>query len=332
MTDEAGRLDDRTERDLPNRFHTQSHRIYRYSGHGILVGLLVVASGGCATFGCKLSDGVVAARQHSLQGMEAMQRGRWDEAESQFSQAVATCPADERAHAQLAETLWRRGATDQAIREMERAAELSGGDAVMLVRLGEMYLARGDLIRAGVKADEAIRINRSLASAWALRGDALQQQGHRTEALAAYHRALSHQAHYPDVQLAVAEIYRAMGRPQRTLCTLESLADQYAPGQEPQQVLYLEGLAMKALGRNHDAVELLVAASSRGPASPDLLYHLGEAQMLVGDPTNARLSLEGALALAPRHVPSLQLRSRLEGQPRTAAAMASPSFSAPAPN
>jgi tetratricopeptide (TPR) repeat protein len=293
---------------------------------------MVVTVGGCATFGRRASDDVVAARQHSLRGVEAMQRGRWDEAEAQFSQAVATCPADERAHAQLAETMWRRAATDDAIVEMEKAAELSGGDAAVLVRLGEMYLARGDVVRAADQADRAIRTNRSLAGAWALRGDTLHLRGRREEALSAYHRALSHQPHYPQVQLALAEIYREMGRPQRTLCTLEALADQYSPGQEPQQVLFLEGLAMKALGRHQDAVELLVAASDRGPSSPDLLYHLGEAQMLAGDPTNARLSLEGALAMSPQHAPSLRLRSRLEAEQHTASAMTVRGYDAPSPN
>lgn len=303
-----------------------------HGGRGLVVGLLFVAAGGCATFGRKASDGVVEARQFSLQGIEAMQRGNLEQAESQFSRAVATCPTDERAHSQLAETLWQRGSMDEAIRHMEQAAELSGGDAGVLVRLGEMYLSRGDLVRAAEQADQAIRVNRSLASAWALRGQTLRRQGQRVDALAAFHRALSYQKHYPEVQLAAAEIYRELSRPQRTLCTLEALADQYSPGQEPQQVLFLEGLALKALGRNHDAVERLAAASKRGRATPELLYHLAEARMRTGDPTNARLAVDQALALAPQHGPSLRLRSQLETGKQSASAMADRLFDAPAPN
>jgi tetratricopeptide (TPR) repeat protein len=298
-------------------------------GSLVLAALPLTMAVGCGTFGRRASDGAVSARQLSLQGLEAIEQGRWQEAESYFSRAVEAHPADERAHRHLAEAQWQRGAADEAIQHMEEAARLSGGDADVLVRLGGMYLAQGDLVRAMNKADDAVRIDRSAAGAWALKGDVLRQQGERQQALAAYHRALSHQEHFPAVQLAAAELYRELNRPQRTLGTLQSLSDQYPPGQQPQQVLYLQGLALKSLGRHHDAVEMLASASRRGPAAPELLYQLAEAQMLAGDPANARMALSQALALAPQHGPSLRLQSQLDAERQSVSAFAGRPFTPP---
>src|SRR5206468_821993 len=130
-------------------------------------------------------------------------------------------------------------------------------DPERLVRLGQMYRARGDLDLAGRQADLAIATNGQLADAWALRGQVLQAQGNRSTALISYHRALSYQQPLPEVQLAIAEIYAQENRPQRALATLQSLAGSYAPGQVPPQVLVGEALALRAFSRHQDAARLL---------------------------------------------------------------------------
>jgi tetratricopeptide (TPR) repeat protein len=194
---------------------------------------------------------------------------------------------------------------------MERAVRLSGGNAELLVRLGDMYLARGNLQRAANQAESAIQANRQLASAWALRGDVLGQSGHHDESLASYHRALSHQEHYPRVQLAIAQTYGLQGRHARALATLRSLADGYPVDEVPPDVLFLQGIALKELGRYEAAVEALSNATKQGEPSPDLLFQLAECQMLAGDPINAKVTTESALAKAPEHGPSLALDQHL---------------------
>src|SRR5436190_15593274 len=91
---------------------------WRLSGVA-LFGSLLVASLGCRSF-CprSLEQNVVDARQASLQGMDAMQQGRWDEAERIFAGAVKSCPEDERARGCYADTLWHRGACEQALVHM----------------------------------------------------------------------------------------------------------------------------------------------------------------------------------------------------------------------
>ena len=284
-----------------------------------------VAVSGCTSFGRKsVPENVVAARQLSLRGMDALQRGRCDEAESLFGQAIETCPVNDRAHAGYAETLWQRGDREKAVSHMEHALRLSGGDPEMLVQLGEMHLARNELDAAAHRAEQAIQTQRQLAPAWVLKGDVQRQRGQFAEALASFHRALAYQEHYPRAQMALADVYRQQSLPQRALATLDSLADHYAPADVPAGVRLQQGLAQKALGRYDDAAESLLAATRTGLATPDVLVHLGEAQMLAGDLSNARLTLAQALQQAPQHAAALQLAARVEGQQQRMAAATEP--------
>jgi tetratricopeptide (TPR) repeat protein len=250
----------------------------------------------------------------SLRGIDAMERGQWDDAEEMFERAIEICPVDERAHCRYSQTLWRRGAWDEAISHMEQAVALSGGDAGLLVQLGTMLLERGELEQAAEQASRAISADRRSAGARALQGDILRQQGKYDAALASYHRAMDEPPCDGRVRIAAAEIYLQQGRPHRALGTLQSLADDYPPGETPQPVLYYEGLALKSLGRYDEAVARLSAARSCGPPTADLLYHLSEAELAAGRPTSARSTILEALALDPNHAASQRLKRQIDAR------------------
>jgi len=287
-----------------------------------VVVLFAVWLAGCSTLTPRgpVAENVIAAQRLSQQGMEAVQQRQWDRAEAFFRRAVVTCPTDVRARQHYAQTLWHRGAVGDAITSMEEAVRLSGGDPVLLVSLGEMYLSRGDMGRAERRVERAIRANPALAEAWALQGDILRQRGMDHEALAAYHRALSSREDYPRVQLEVAELYRRQNRPQRALATLQCLAEQYPPNEEPGQVLLLKGLALKAMGRYDDAVQCLTLAAERDEPTADVYYHLGDAELLAGRPARARLAVRKALAIQPQHPLGLALLRRIDRQQERMAA------------
>ena len=274
----------------------------------------MVASGvGCRSLRCPSSAdaSLAAARQLSLQALDAQQRGRPDQAEALFASAVEQCPEDERARQGYAQSLWQRGAQDEAVVHMEEAVRLSGSDPERLVELGDMYLHRGELRRAGQHADRAIAANVQLAPAWALRGQVQQALGHRDAALASFHQALSLRASYPDVQLAVAAIYVQQNRPQRALATLQTLADSFPAGQVPDEILVQEALACRALGRYQDAAGKLALVCKRDSASAELYCALARTHLLAGDPAAARQAVQAALARDPRHAASQALAAEL---------------------
>lgn len=281
---------------------------------------LVLPQCGCRVFRCRTSDEAIsAARDLSLQGIDAQQKGRAEQAEQLFAAAIQRCPQDERARCCYAEILWRRGAQDEAVGHMEEAVRLSGSDPQRRVQLGKMYLARGQIHQASVQADKAIAANRDFAAAWALHGDVLKAEGLRSEAQASYHRALSIQEHYPEVQLALADLYGQQDRPQRALATLQSLADHYPPEEVPAEVSYREGLVLRRLGRHQDAAEQLAAAIQRGPATPDMLLELAQTQVLAGDRNAASQSVAAGLALHPNHTGLNRLRGELGDRHETVA-------------
>ncbi len=284
----------------------------------LLLGAALVS---CAGLSRRPKDDVVTARQIASQGVEAMRAGNWDQAEQLFEQAVTACDVDERVRSHYAECLWRRSGQGEAIAHMSEAVKLSNRDPALMVRLGEMSLAQGDLHRAGNLASQAIGTGPQLASAFRLEGDVLRREGHWREALASYHRALSLQEDYPEVQMAVAEVYYQHGRYQRSLATLQSLSSSYASGQQPAELLYLEGLACKSLGRYQLAARHLADADKQGLHTPTLLFHLAECRFTTGDTAEARLTVARALELQPQHAGAQQLAARLEAaQQRTASA------------
>jgi len=268
----------------------------------------------------RVPQNVVAGRQLLQHGMEAEHRGQWPEAESFYQRAVEASPADERARRHYAETLWHRGVADEAVAQMDEAVRLSGGDPQLRILLGQMCASGDDLHRAEQCARQAIRAQPKLPAAWALLGDCQRRRGELDEALASYHRAISHQESFPRVQLEIAEIYRRQNRPQRALATLDSLADQYPPSKEPPRVLYLRGLALSALERYDAAAEELSAAIERGQATADAYYQLGNVELQAGRPTSARWAVRRALDLAPDHGPSRGLLGRIEAEQQRMAA------------
>jgi len=270
---------------------------------------------GCSVFPRRgaLDDNLIAGRALAQKGLDAIDRQRWDEAEDFLAEAVRRCPDDFRARYHYANVLWYRGARAAAIRQLELALGASqGADPQLQVRLGQMYLAQGQLDSAMRSAEQAIAEAPSDAGAWALNGEILHARGRMGEALSAFHRSLSCDTNNQDVQLRVAELYRATGRNHQALACLQRLAEQFEPGEEPQRVLYLQGLVCKSLGRYDDATEILMLASQRGQPSAEVLYELAEAELLAGRPTGARWAARQAHALAEDGRAAAALLSRID--------------------
>jgi tetratricopeptide (TPR) repeat protein len=241
-----------------------------------------------------------------------MERGQWDRAETILSQAVRACPDNPDARRGYAEALWNRGGQQDAISQLGQALRSHPEEATLHVRMAEMRLATGSVDAAEESAARAIRLGPKLAQGWAVYGRVLHARQRPQEALASFQRALALAPSDREAPLHIAQLYFELGQPQRALATLHGLADQYAPGEEPHQVLYQQGLAYLALARYEDAVESLTAASSRPHAGPETLFALAQAALAAGQPARAAASAREALALDPKHQPSLELIERIE--------------------
>ncbi len=254
---------------------------------------------------------LAASRQLSQQGMAAIEQRQWDRAEDLLAQAVRTCPSNAEARRAYAEALWNRGHREEALAQLQEATRLEPRDAALRVRMAEWQLALGRTDRAMQSVQEALDLDAKLPPAWAVRARICRALGDREQALANYHRALAHQPSDRAIQWELAELYRELDEPQRALVVLQALAESYPPGEEPQSVLYAQGVALLELGRPEDAVESLAAAAGRGTANPEVLYQLAEAQWQAGRGSLALETANRSLALDPGYTPSRQLLDRI---------------------
>ena len=279
----------------------------------MLGAMALVTVCGCRTLGeTRRTKELSEARQRSLQGADQLQEENWSEAERLFADALRRSPADERAQWGMAEILFQRGECEAAIQHMQAAARLSGENPDLLVRLGEMHLQAGRLDLAAEHAEKALAGNRQCCDAWALRGQVLRRQNRLDESLQCYHRALIHQPNNPQLQLEIADLYRALDRPQRALATLDHLIDSQAGEVALPRAWLLKGQALADLGQRKEAQGYLQRASElAADGDIELLLQLAESQVQSGELAEARLCLGRALQHDPQNPQALALQEEL---------------------
>lgn len=255
---------------------------------------------------------IVASRSLSQRGLTAIEQQDWKTAEVLLSEAVEVCGACPEARRYYAETLWHKGDTVQALKQLDMAIDASSQDASLWVRRAEMKLDLNQIAEARADADRAIDVDPSFASGWIVRARAQERAGKLKEALGDLHRALACDSSRNEILVEIAEIYRQLGDPQRALMNLQSVAENYSRGTEPPRVLFLSGLAYSALGRYDDAAAAYHQAAERGGADAELSYRMAEALWLAKQPQSARAALAEALAINPQHVASRQLLEQIE--------------------
>jgi tetratricopeptide (TPR) repeat protein len=269
------------------------------------LGLFVLLGVVC---GCRLpgyegpsSRSVVTCRQLSQRAAAAIDRNDWAAAETLLVEATKTCPVDTDAKRLYADALWHRGASGEAVAQIEEAARRTADDASLRIRLAEMRLEMGQLEAARRAADDAVAIDPRSACAWTVRGRVSRRSGDSRQALADFHRALSVDSSHTPALLELADLYLELGQPQRALSNVQGALDGYSPGDEPQSCLYLAGLAYTRMARYDEAIESLRSAAARGRATPEILCRLAEAEMLSGRGEEARRTVGQALALDPHN-------------------------------
>lgn len=269
---------------------------------------------GCRSLGTnRQTRGLVNARQLSLRGAGLLEQQNFSQAGPLFSEALRHSPYDERAHWGNAQVLWEEGEEEKAIQHMAKAAELSGRDPDLVVRLGEMYLQSGHVAEAEAQAERAIEISHQHAAAWALQGKVLRHRQQYDEAMIKYQRSLDFDPENPDTRIAVAEIHQLQGNPQRALATLDYLADCQPTEDIPARAWMLRGQAYAMLGEQMDSAHCLqMATDSALDCDCPLLLDLAQIQAKMGDVPRARECLGRALRTNPANQRALALQAQLD--------------------
>lgn len=258
------------------------------------LGICLMVSTGCQSFhpfAQKTRESVRSASQWACGGMEAVQKGRLDQAKGFFSKAAQENPNDFRVRANLARTLHQSGETQLAIDQMQQAVELSRGDSKMQVELGEMYLDVGQWIPARQLAQVAIESNHRFAPAWALRGKTEKAKGNYDQALADFQKGLGYAPNTTAIQLQIVDTYQKMGQPMSALSAVEQILMKYSADQQPESAIIAKSVALMNMNQLSPAIDLLESASLREKASSEVFVRLSQAQLLAGQTSQARLTL-----------------------------------------
>ena len=119
------------------------------------------------------------------------QLGHWADHETLFRRAIEVEPASARAHAILAQGLWRDGRREEALVEAGRAVALAPASGRERANLGEMLRALGRRAEALQAFEEAARLAPRLPSAWLGLGAARADLGRLDEAVLALREAVA---------------------------------------------------------------------------------------------------------------------------------------------
>jgi tetratricopeptide (TPR) repeat protein len=283
----------------------------------LLVGLAVclLSNLGCQSF-CpfakKTRESLVSARQWASGGLEALHNGRLETAKGLLSRAVEQNPNDASVRENLARTLHKSGDTEQAISQMQHAVELSKGDPRMIVELGEMYLDTGQWWHARNQVDLALNANHRFAPAWALSGKTEKAKGNYSQALADFQRALGFNPEMPQVQMQIVDTYQRMGNSHRALSAIEQILNKLPSDKVPESVVLAKSVAMIDLDLVRPAIDLLQTASNKKHASSVVFVRLGQAQLLAGQVSQARMTLNRGKLAYPNLVVFDELISNLQ--------------------
>ena len=278
---------------------------------------------------------VAASRQLSQRGISELDRGDWDAGEKSLARSIELCAVDPESRRHYAEALWIASRQWPKRRGTRPRRKKSGPSSWPKCRRPCGFPARTLGWRSGrakccwkwaapprlaawpTKPQASIR---GSARPGCCAGKSPRPKGGWTTPLAQLQRALQYQHDDKRALLFTAELYRQLGRPEPALNTLETLRDGYAPGEEPQRVLYLQGLAFSALGRyrrrggdvHRGLADAIGPPRSFTTGWPRRIFWPGErARRPTRSPKRC--------ALEPNRGPSRELATRIESGPAVAA-------------
>jgi len=228
--------------------------------------------------------------------MAAMEQGDWATAETKLARAIESCPVDAVAREHYAEALWRRGAKAEALAEIEEAIRLRGDDVELEIRAAEMLLELDRPERAEAHIRWAIELDPQAPAAWLVIGKLRLREGKPDEALGYYHRALGMDSDDRGALRAIAELHAQTGEAQRALVGWNALADTYAAGEVPPDVLLGLAGAYRGTGRFDDAIAALNSARWRGAPEAEVCRRMAETWQAAGRPDLAQRAAQAAVA------------------------------------
>jgi tetratricopeptide (TPR) repeat protein len=234
-----------------------------------------------------------SADLHDDLGSLYAQERDWPAAQQQFVQAVRLNPELAGAHLHLGLAMQAQGQSE-GLGELERAAQLAPGSAMVSLELGKAYAAAGQDDRAVAQFQQALDRQPNLTPAMLEMALALQRLNKVPEAIALLQKLILLEPKNAD---ALANLGMALTQTQQAKDAVPLLQRSIALA--PKVAVTHQNLAAAYVQLNQldDAIRELHAALKLTPDAPQLHYDLGLALKLQDHPDAAIPELEAAQRL-----------------------------------
>jgi tetratricopeptide (TPR) repeat protein len=221
-----------------------------------------------------------ADARHSL-GLIYFQRGQFQDAVAELSEAVELSPGSAAAHNHLGAAMVQMGELAAAVTELRKATELDPGSAEAHFNLGCALRAQHDPAAALASFQRAVELGPDFAPAWFNLGNELRQQKRLDDAMAAFRRVLAIQPGHEKATRSLAltlaetaEVLKDQGQLE-TAHTHLSEAIQLRP--ELPELRVRSGLILQALDQPVKAEAAYREALQLRPEFPEALGNLAGA-------------------------------------------------------
>jgi Flp pilus assembly protein TadD len=211
-----------------------------------------------------------------------MEVGQPEQARLHLLRALNHDPAHGEVYAELARAESRLGETDQALVYFARAGSLGVSNASYHANYGTELMRARQWLPSERQLRLATEMDSSHAVAWSHLGIVRLQRGRNTEAIAALRQAQRLDPGNEDYRFNLATALARNGDHAGVLAALQ------APPPQRADLLALQGMSLRALGRTTEAVTLMRQAADKAPRDVDVLNNLGVVLAESGDVAAAR--------------------------------------------
>jgi len=244
------------------------------------------------TLGC--TTGNYVARLNL--GIALLQKGRMDEAITQFQQALEIKPDYADAHNNLGNVLLQTGRVDEAIAHFQNALRISPDLAVVHINLGNALMQKGRVDEAIAHYQNALQIKSDNADDHNNLGNVLLQKGRVDEAITQFQLALEIKPDYADAHYNLAIALWREGRVDEAIAHYQN-ALQISPDLAAAHINL--GNALMQKGRVDEAIAHYQNALRISPDLAATHVNLGNALMQKGRGSEAIAHYQKALGIKP---------------------------------
>jgi tetratricopeptide (TPR) repeat protein len=233
---------------------------------------------------------------HSNLGITLFQKGRVDEAITQYQTALQIKPDYTEVHNNLGNALFQKGNADEAIAQYQQALQINPYYAEACYDLGNALFQKGNVDEAIAHFQQALQIKPDYAEACYNLGTALLQKGNVDEAIAHFQQALQIKPDYMEAHINLGNALLQKGNVDEATTHFQK-ALQIKPGDA--EACYNLGNALLQKGNVDEAITHLQQALQINPDDAEACYTLGNALLQKGKVDEAIAQYQKALQINP---------------------------------